>query len=363
MRLIRFQTFFKTQAIAVRFALFLHRTYGWERKFQAKNQCYPAFSLYEEKILEWGLQVDRDCCLITFMDIKHKSLTRMFASSHEPKVNIITITPEMASALLELNTLNRPLSRGRVRMYADQMKRGQWKVNGESIKTSCNPLTGDVRLLDGQHRLVACVESGVSFETLAVSDLDESVFSVIDRGKARGNHDVLAIAGIKNGSHIAPAVKYFICLEAGLNPRNKDAIMLISAEDVLDYVRLHSDHVEWAYQHGRRIDSAIGGIRTAWIIFAGIIAMERGETDSVDAFLQPMVSGENLVNGDPRLALRNWVIRNGNTRSGAVTIENVATYIRAYNQWVAGESLKVVRPWTSTSDWPKINTTDYGPTF
>jgi hypothetical protein len=91
--------------------------------------------------------------------------------------------------------------------------------------------------------------------------------------------------------------------------------------------------------------------------------MERGETDSVDAFLQPMVSGENLVNGDPRLALRNWVIRNGNTRSGAVTIENVATYIRAYNQWVAGESLKVVRPWTSTSDWPKINTTDYGPTF
>lgn len=297
------------------------------------------------------------------MDINHNPITRMFASSQEPTVNIITITPEMATALLELNTSNRPLSRARVRMYADQMKRGQWKINGESIKTSCNPLTGKIRLLDGQHRLVACVESGVSFKTLAVSDLEESVFSVIDRGKARGNHDVLAIAGIKNGSHIAPAVKYFICLEAGLNPRNKDAIMLISGEDVLDYTRRHFDHVEWAYQHGRRVTSAIGGIRTAWIIFAGIVAQERGERDSVDAFLQPMVTGENLVNGDPRLALRNWVIRNGNTRSGALTIENVATYIRVYNQWVAGESLKLVRPWTSSSDWPQINTVDYGPVF
>lgn len=290
-------------------------------------------------------------------------IPRMFSSSKEPTVNILTITPEMAAALLELNTNNRPLSRARVRMYADSMKRGQWKVNGESIKTSCNPLTGQVRLLDGQHRLVACVESGVPFKTLAVADLEESVFSVIDRGKARGNHDVLSIAGIKGGSHIAPAVKYFICLEAGLNPRNKDSMMLISGEDILDYTRRNMDEIEWAYAHGRRLAAAIGGIRTAWIIFAGVVAKARGERDTVEKFIEPLVTGEALLHGDPRLALRNWVIRNGDTRDGALTVENIATYIRVFNQWLAGDELKVVRPWTAASEWPEVNTTDNAPSL
>lgn len=291
------------------------------------------------------------------MDIyQKKSINNILGGSTEPVVNIITITPDMASALLEANTHNRPISRARVRMYADAMKRGQWKVNGESIKTSRNPLTGEIRLLDGQHRLVACIESGMPFKTLAVSDLEEAVFSVIDRGKARGNGDILAIAGIKPGSHIAPAVKYFICLEAGMNPRNRDHLMLVTGEDILEYTRRNHDAIQWALAHGRRLDAAIGGIRTAWIIFAGLVANERGERDTVDKFLESIHSGEALMIGDPRLALRNWVIRNGKTRNGALTAENVATYIRVFNQWLDGEELKIVRPWTSANDWPQIST-------
>lgn len=291
------------------------------------------------------------------MDINQNTdISKMFAPASEPRVNIVTITPEVASALLELNDNNRPIVRARVRMYADAMKRGQWKVNGESIKTSTNPLTGKVRLLDGQHRLVACIESGIPFKTLAVSDLEESVFSVIDRGRPRGNHDILSIAGVKGGSHIAPAVKYFILLEAGLNPRNKDSLLLVSGEDILEYTRNNFEHVEWAYGMGRRVNAAIGGIRTAWIIFAGMVAKERGEREAVEQFMDAMVSGDGLFSGDPRLALRNWVIRNGNTKSGSTTPENLATYIKTFNAWIEGKKLSVVRPWTSSSDWPSIST-------
>jgi len=290
------------------------------------------------------------------MDINNP-LKGMFTKvSQDPNVSIVTITPAMAELLLKSNTQNRPISRTRVRMYTDAMKRSQWKVNGESIKTSLNPLTGEVRLLDGQHRLIACVESGLPFKTLAVSDLDESVFSVIDRGKARGNHDVLSMAGIKGGSHIAPAVKYFIVLEAGLNPRNRDNLQLVSGEDVLNYTRENFDDVQWAYSHGRLVNSAIGGIRTAWIIFAGMVAKERGERETVEAFLNAMVTGEAMTAGDPRLALRNWVIRNGDTKNGGVTTDNLATYIRGFNSWVEGQEIKVMRPWTSISEWPQIST-------
>lgn len=290
------------------------------------------------------------------MDNNLNPIDGLFTSSKEPTVNIVTITPEMASALLELNKNNRPLSRARVRMYADSMKRGQWKVNGEAVKTSRNPLTGEVRLLDGQHRLVACVESGVSFKTLAVSDLEEAVFSVLDRGKARGNGDILAIAGIKAGSHISPAVKHFVCVESGLNPRNRDHLMLVTGEDILDYTRRNFEELQWALTYGRRLDANIGGIRSAWIIFAGLVAKARGERETVEEFLEALISGEDLRMGDPRLALRNWVIRNGKTRNGALTSENIATYIRVFNQWIDGEELKIVRPWTAASDWPEITT-------
>lgn len=271
-----------------------------------------------------------------------------------PKVNIITITPELAAALLESNTSNRPVSRQRVRMYSDVMKRGQWKLNGESIKT-CTTETGDTRLLDGQHRLLACVASQVPFETLVVEELEESVFSVIDRGKARGNHDLMAIAGYKGGGHISPAVKYFVALEAGLNPRNPDHMMLVTGEDVLTYMKNNEELVTWAYSLGQRVYSNIGGSRTAWIIFSTLIARERDERETVELFMESMAKGEALIAGDPRLAVRNWCIRSGGARTSPPVHDYVATLIRYFNMWVEGKTSTIVRPWTPTSDWPTIS--------
>lgn len=71
-----------------------------------------------------------------------------------------TITPKIAAEYLTRNTSNRNRRPTRIQQYARDMGSGNWPVTGESIKFS---ETGD--LLDGQHRLVACVLSGVSFQT------------------------------------------------------------------------------------------------------------------------------------------------------------------------------------------------------
>ena len=284
------------------------------------------------------------------------SITKLLSKGAAgPKVNIVTITPELAAALLESNTSNRTISRQRIRMYSNAMKRGQWKLNGESIKT-CTTASGDVRLLDGQHRLLACIESGTDFQTLVVEELDESVFSVIDRGKARGNHDVMSMAGYKGGSHIAPAVNYFVAEEAGMNPRNPDHMMLVTGEDVVQYMKNHEEEVTWGYQLGQRVYSNIGGSRTAWIVFSVLVARSRGERSTVEAFMDAMAKGEALVSGDPRLAVRNWVIRSGGARTSPPVGEYVATLIRYFNNWVEGRTGTIVRPWTPTAEWPKVST-------
>lgn len=109
---------------------------------------------------------------------------------HKPP-QITTITPEYAVQLLEHNQLNRPLNGQHVNRIASQILAGKWKFNGDTIKISEN---GDV--LDGQHRLWACIESKTAIETILVFGIERDAFATIDTlRRPRTGSDVLALSG------------------------------------------------------------------------------------------------------------------------------------------------------------------------
>jgi hypothetical protein len=92
------------------------------------------------------------------------------------KVELKTITPEWAAQILaHNNTRNRAMSRAHVEKLANEMRRGAWKINGETIK-----LSPDGQLIDGQHRLAAAVKTGVSIQTLVVEGVSFDVIATID---------------------------------------------------------------------------------------------------------------------------------------------------------------------------------------
>ena len=62
----------------------------------------------------------------------------------------VTITPKRAAEMLEHNGHNRPLTRTRVREFAEAMKRGDWQLTHQGIAFDT-----DGQLKDGQHRLAA----------------------------------------------------------------------------------------------------------------------------------------------------------------------------------------------------------------
>ncbi|MBB2892111.1 hypothetical protein [Flexivirga oryzae] len=104
-----------------------------------------------------------------------------------------TITPAKAAALLESNTSNRPLSRATVRVFAEAMKRGEWKTTHQGIAVDTNGL-----LVDGQHRLAAIVEADLPVKRTVFTEVSPDSFDVLDTGKKRNAADVLAIEGEKN---------------------------------------------------------------------------------------------------------------------------------------------------------------------
>jgi hypothetical protein len=104
------------------------------------------------------------------------------------------ITPELAQKWLERNDENqRSIRKDDVRKYAEHMKNGEWEQNGETIKFDT-----EGNLLDGQHRLLACIKAGVPFTTIVVTGISNAAKMTIDVGTPRTPRDVLRFGGYKD---------------------------------------------------------------------------------------------------------------------------------------------------------------------
>jgi hypothetical protein len=265
----------------------------------------------------------------------------------QPTVRIAEVTPAMASSLLKSNIGNRTVRKNRVSNYATQMRRGQWQLTGDPIRISRNG-----RLLDGQHRLHAIIEADIPVQTLIIEGLEDEVFSVIDSGLGRTPADALTFAGIGSASHISPVARILIGIESDLNIYNTEAMSLVTRQDVLDYTQSNLDMLRWAVNLGQRIDKAVDGIRTSWAVFA-VLGAVATSTEEVEEFLNRIADGVGLVSGDPRLALRNWLARQRQWHSNS-TKDNIATFIRAYNNYLADKKITVIRPYSRDGAYPKV---------
>lgn len=108
------------------------------------------------------------------------------------KVETKYVSPKLAEEMLKGMGTNRPVATSRVMTLANEMRLGKWQLNGETIIVSD---TG--KLLDGQHRLLAVIESGCTVQMSIASGVLDSSFETIDTGKARSAGDIAGIAGIE----------------------------------------------------------------------------------------------------------------------------------------------------------------------
>jgi hypothetical protein len=118
-------------------------------------------------------------------------------------VQILEVSPELARDLLEHNDGNRLVADGVVGKYKRDMLAGRWLLNGQTIKIG---KTG--RLLDGQHRCHAGVQSKTSFPAIIVRNVDDAVFETFDLGARRSFSDVLKHRGEHSTTALAAALRW-----------------------------------------------------------------------------------------------------------------------------------------------------------
>lgn len=96
------------------------------------------------------------------------------------KIEVLKVTPTIATQLLQRNVRNRNLSDRLVTKFEQDMRDGKWTTTHQGIA-----FYEDGTLADGQHRLTAIVRAGVPIKMMVVSGLKKSQSLDIDAGRSR----------------------------------------------------------------------------------------------------------------------------------------------------------------------------------
>jgi hypothetical protein len=206
----------------------------------------------------------------------------------DPITETITITPKLAAEWLKKNPCNRPLHRRTVEQYKATLARGEWKVNGETISFD---ITG--RLLNGQHRLTAVVESGHPLRTLVVKGVESDVFSTLDNGRNRSAADVLAVVGHKHSAVMGTAARTILTMQSGRDkPTNAQIAQCVAAHPVMEL---------WASRFASsRVARGMPGM------CVGVVTLmeELHGREVADTFWAKAVEGVGVEKFDPEYHLR-----------------------------------------------------------
>lgn len=251
------------------------------------------------------------------------------------KITTTTVTPELAEKLLAGNVNNRRLDTNRVRKYAHEIRSGQWKTTGDTIKIGSKG-----RVLDGQHRLAAIVEAKTPVTVALATGVDDDVFDVLDTGKSRTAGDVLRIAGVKSASVTGTVAKMLILLDAGIDPNDSHAGGLVSRTDILKFALANQDDLLAAVQRGNTLYNRVGGNWSAWATFSFVTG--KVDPEGLEEFTDGVVSGAGLAQGDPRLALRNHLA----ARKPGDRVMSATTYQLVYNAWAQNRRMSKIKPVT-----------------
>lgn len=249
-----------------------------------------------------------------------------------------SVTPAEATIWLDTkNAHNRPLSQSTIERYAQEMKAGRWVHNGSSIVFSKSG-----NLINGQHRLKACVAANRSFDTLIVYGIEDSAFDTIDDGNKRSLSDVLAIKGEHNFRLLSTGVRFLWVYATGQIETRDLRRGIIATKPLLEETLRKHPGLRQSTKYYSLLKSRPGGLLIPSGMAIGLhYLFALVDEKKADNFFSIVQSGIGLDEGHPILALRTCLISGKKETSSNLTDAAIYFYIvTTWNSFVADTPLR-----------------------
>ncbi len=249
----------------------------------------------------------------------------------------ILVTPELAKEYLSHNTSNRVLNKRYIGKYVNEMKKGLWTLSNDAII-----FAESGKLLNGQHRLTAVIQSGVTCEFLVGFGFPESTFNVLDSGKARSGGDVLRCNGISYPTELSGIIRKYILLVTHVEGLACD--MVGNSTIMLEYEK---DKDFWSYIITTARTEVRNGCRAFLVSELGAyhayLIKERNYDESfVLSFFEQLTEREQCTNNTIQL-LRKTIINDKLSNRHIPAKHRMMLFVKTWNAYVDGKELSLLR--------------------
>ena len=245
-----------------------------------------------------------------------------------------------AKQLFETNfELNRRVNSTRLSQLIADMKAGRFIANGDTIRIDKNG-----KLIDGQHRLLAILATGIAVESVVVWDIDPKAVLTIDTGMARTAAHLLKMSGSEapNASSMTAVARSVIMYQQDKTQPSKP--------EIADFAIAHEKEIS----HAVHLATPVTKVFKGGIGLYGCSAYVLNKVDpewSVE-FFAALSEGDSLLKGDPILALRNYLVKSQRTSSTKWgLLDGLSPIFRTWNLWRQGKTVKSIS--ASRSGFPE----------
>lgn len=254
------------------------------------------------------------------------------------------ITPDKALEMLEHNTCNyRKLSDSVQSRYASDMEKGLWTITTATIAFS-----KDGRLIDGQTRLTACVESGVGFWTFILRNCPEELIDDPnqDKGKIRNLSVYLQKHGFTNTSVLAGAIRalHRYCDQRTMRRGGSNSITDASCLDICKRMP------DLFFKCVSRVanTSALKKIYAPSVTITFFYIASHRSEELAETFMKVLAKEQDELSNHPANVVREQVMADRKMEPTHYT----KLMFSAFNSMVLGESRKLIRESDSALQHP-----------
>jgi hypothetical protein len=262
---------------------------------------------------------------------------------------VVEVSPALAGSWLKFNVNNRVPSKSKIRRFQASMKAGKWMITGETVKFSVSG-----RLLDGQSRLLAIIQAGVTVPLEVRGGLPDVAQASMDCGELRRGSHTLEMMGEANVIALAAALKLAWLHEKGwlgVVPFGESRV--IENREFAPLLERHQGikaSVGWVMESADKLKRVMQASEAAFFHYE----LGNACAETRDAFFEALIEGTGLTKVSPVWHLREWLLANRkDSLTKELRMERRAMILLAWNHCLAGDKVPALK-WAKGDKFPAI---------
>jgi hypothetical protein len=252
-----------------------------------------------------------------------------------PKIetSTTTLTPRLAAEWLATTGQQRAVVPHVVKKYAAQMKQGLWRFN-------CEPIIFDTdgKMIDGQHRCLAVINSGMPIDCLVVKGAPPEAFQSLNQGCVRNGATVLSILGVSNYKTITAILNVIHRINTGTQSTRSAVPNTLIEKLWQEYPDAATAAQYIAGNKFLRCHFPCGWVGAIWVFGSRQHGLEVARK-----FFEQLILGTNLPPTSPIWVLREKAIAWTSAKAMLSEQDKAGMMIKAWNAYVTGRPLKLLR--------------------